>query len=170
MHAAWLAAQNSSKGSTPAAAARLPRTVAALGYGGLIPFLVFAAAAGQEDMHADLWRAALFSYGAVVLSFVGALHWGFAMTAPGLDAHQRNQLYLWSVAPALLAWPALLVYVRPAMVLLLAGFAAQYAQDLRLARGPGVPRFLPAWYLPLRLRLTVVAGACLAVGGLWHTR
>jgi hypothetical protein len=171
MHAAWLAAQASNAtaaASAPSNPVQLPATVAALGYGGLVPFIVFCAAASQGDMHADLWRAALFSYAAVILSFVGALHWGFAMTAPGLDARQRAHLYRWSVVPALLAWPALLVYAKPAMLLLVVGFAAQYRQDRRLATHAGREGFLPAWYLPLRLRLSVVACVCIAVGGLWN--
>ena len=45
--------------------------------------------------------------------------------------------------------------------LLIAGFWAQYWQDLRLARL--LP--LPAWYLPLRLQLTVVA--CLSLATLY---
>jgi hypothetical protein len=171
LHAAWLAAQTSNAtapAKTPSDPARLPAIVAALGYGGLVPFIVFAAAASQGDTHADLSRAALFAYAAVILSFVGALHWGFAMTAPGLDARQRAHLYRWSVVPALLAWPALLVYAKPAMLLLIVGFVAQYRQDRRLAKQAGREGFLPAWYLPLRLRLSVVACAGIAFGGLWN--
>jgi hypothetical protein len=170
LHAAWLAAQAANATAAakgPSNPARPPATVAALGYGGLVPFIVFAAAASRGDMHADLSRAALFSYAAVILSFVGALHWGFAMTAPGLDARQRAHLYRWSVVPALLAWPALLVYAKPATLLLIVGYVAQYRQDRRLAKQAGREGFLPPWYLPLRLRLSVVACVCIVVGGLW---
>jgi hypothetical protein len=174
LHAAWRAERQASwepaksLGPLPQTAGTvLPPAVAWLGYGGLVPFVALAAGTTLGGPHADLWRAALFSYGAVILSFVGALHWGIALAAPGLGMRQRSALFAWSVVPALLAWPALLLYVKPATVLLLGGFAAHYWQDLRLVRSADGGGALPGWYLPLRLRLTLVACACLAAGGLW---
>ena len=154
----------------PVSPDRLPGSVAWLGYGGLAPFLALAAGAVGAGMHADLCRAALFSYAAVILSFVGALHWGIALTAPHMDARQRAGLYGWSVVPALLAWPALLVYAEPATFILIGGFIAHYWQDLRLVRKTAAQRLLPDWYLPLRLQLTVVACICIAAGGLGGAR
>jgi len=110
--------------------------------------------------YAGLCSHALFAYGAVILSFVGALHWAFAMTRTDLTERYRNATWVWSVVPALLGWLALLVTPAAAGVVLVAGFLAQYVQDLRLARRTS----LPAWYLPLRLRLTTVACVCLAAG------
>jgi hypothetical protein len=40
--------------------------------------------------HAKLWSDALFAYGAVILTFVGALHRGFAMTLRDLIASRRS--------------------------------------------------------------------------------
>jgi len=140
----------------------VPRAVAWLGYGGLVPFVVLAVATFADRQRAPFWSDALFAYGAVILSFVGALHWGFAMTLGGLSAGQRDARFAWSVVPALLAWPALLLPTLSAGLLLVAGFLAHYWQDRRLA---GMAE-LPAWYLPLRLRLSSVACLCLAAGGL----
>ena len=64
--------------------------------------------------------------------------------------------------PALVAWPAVLWAAPGAAVLLVAGFVAHYAQDRRLVAQTGAA--LPAWYLPLRTRLTLVASVCLLVG------
>ena len=47
-------------------------------------------------------------------------------------------------------------------MLLVAGFVAHCAQDRRLVAQVGAA--LPAWYLPLRTRLTLVASACLLAG------
>jgi hypothetical protein len=141
-------------------AAPLPSTVAWLGYGGLIPFVLLAAADLVGGDYAGFCSHALFSYGAVILSFVGALHWAFAMTGAELSEPRRKAVYGWSVVPALLAWLALLVTPAAAGVVLVAGFLAQYLQDRRLSSRTS----LPAWYLPLRLRLTTVACACLAAG------
>ncbi len=132
-----------------------------LGAGGLLPFVFLACAGlGSRTFEAVSGRA-LFAYGAVILSFVGALHWAFAMTLPGLSTRRRNESFVWSVVPALLAWIALLLSAPPASGLMIVGFAAQYAQDRRLATRAA----LPAWYLPLRARLTAVACVCLAIGG-----
>lgn len=138
-------------------AAASPRTVAWLGYGGLIPFLVLALGSLLDHHHGAAWRQALYAYGAIILSFVGALHWGLAMSLPELTERQRSARYAWSVAPALIAWPAMLMSPALAAPLLVAGFVGHYLQDRRLA-GQAT---LPAWYLPIRLRLSSVACVCL---------
>jgi hypothetical protein len=86
-----------------------PKRVALLGYGGLLPFIGLSIGSVVDHHHALIWVDALHAYGAVILSFVGALHWGFAMLANDLDDAERDARYLWSVIPALLAWPALLL-------------------------------------------------------------
>ncbi len=153
----------------------LPASVRWLGYGGLLPFVVLAAGSFTAAEYAALCRLALVLYAALILSFVGALHWAFAMTLPNLSAGKRTECFFWSVAPALLAWPAAILIAVSAKISyasiffgykvaaapLIIGFVANYIQDFRLARVAS----LPAWYLPLRLRLTAVACVCLAVAG-----
>jgi len=140
----------------------LPGSVAWLGYGGLLPFVGTALAVFVDPHHADLWSDALMAYGAVILSFVGALHWGFAMNLPSLDAGRRRACFIWSTVPALMAWPATLLVPLDAGLLLVTGFLLHYWQDRRLAARAR----LPGWYLPMRLRLTVVACASLLAGAL----
>lgn len=138
----------------------LPRTVAWLGYGGLLPFLALAPASLLDNHHGMVWSDALYAYGAIILSFIGALHWGLAMSLPELTERQRSAWFTWSVVPALIAWPAVLFSPPLAAPLLIAGFIAHYLQDRRLA-GQAT---LPGWYLPLRLRLTSVAVISLVAG------
>jgi len=138
----------------------LPRTVAWLGYGGLIPFLVLMPASLLDHHHGAVWSDALYAYGAIILSFIGALHWGLAMSLPELTERQRSAWFAWSVVPALIAWPAVLFSPPLAAPLLVVGFIAHYLQDRRLAR----QATLPGWYLPLRLRLSSVAVVCLIAG------
>lgn len=154
----------------------IPSSVAWLGYGGLLPFVGLAAGCFTDAGYGALFQVALIHYGAVILSFVGALHWAFAMTLPGLSAAKRRECFVWSITPALLAWVAALLIAVPAQgsmvsnfsgfavaaALLIVGFVANYAQDVRLAR----VATLPLWYLPLRLRLTTVACICVAAAGL----
>jgi hypothetical protein len=140
--------------------------VAWLGYGGLIPFLGLSLATAFDGDGAPFWDGVLVAYAAAILSFVGALHWGFAITQSGLTAHQRNVGLVWSVIPCLLAWAALLIQPLAASALLIVAFLAHYGQDWRFA----TQARLPAWYLPLRLRLTVVAILCVAAGALLSRR
>ncbi len=136
-----------------------------LGFGGLLPFIGLAVATLLDPTRALLWNHALIAYGAIILSFVGALHWGFAMTAGGLSDGERTGRFAWSVMPALIAWVALLlvgVSVMSAALLLLAGFWLHYLQDRILAHRAD----LPAWYLPLRLTLTTMASVCIVAGGI----
>jgi hypothetical protein len=136
--------------------------VACLGYGGLLPFAGLAAATVVGGDYAPLAGHGLRNYGAVILSFVGAIDWGFAMTIDTLSESRRTQLWIWSVIPALVAWIALFLIPTIASAALVLGFIVQYWQDLRLARETG----LPTWFIPLRLRLTLGASVCLTVGAL----
>lgn len=137
-----------------------PPVVAWLGYGGVAPFVLLALAAMVPGPSALAFCRTLLAYGAVILSFVGAVHWGFAMTLPGIDDTRRNGLFIWSVVPALIGWIALLLAPPPAATLLVLGFISQYRMDRRLSREVT----LPPWYLPLRLRLTVAACCSVALG------
>ncbi|MBL8413159.1 MAG: DUF3429 domain-containing protein [Propionivibrio sp.] len=146
--------------------ASLPPTVAWLGYGGLLPFIFLTLAIFVDDQHAPIYSSALIAYGAVILSFVGALHWGFAMTLSELNHesnhHRRNACFIWSVVPAMLAWPALLLSPILASILLITGFIVHLLQDTRL----GTHARLPPWYLPLRFRLSLIACVCLAAAAM----
>ena len=134
----------------------IPPIVNWLGYGGLLPFVALAVAAWVDGSN-SLWRNALLAYGAVILSFVGALHWGFAMSLSGISTKQKTLSFVWSVVPALMAWIALLMTSKYAIAMLVAGFLTHFWQDRRLVQVAN----LPVWYLPLRMRLTLVA--CIAL-------
>ncbi len=150
----------SSAGAT-STQSRIPNAALWLGPLGLVPFLAGALAPwllpAEGLPEADL---ALVGYGAVILSFLGGVHWGLA--AP---AGRALQLGL-SVVPSLVGWLALLVAslhaVGPGLWLLAAAFAALLPGDL-LAAGRGLA---PGWYPRLRVPLTVIVVACLVVGAL----
>ena len=138
-----------------------PPIVKWLGYGGLLPFVISAAALAIGASHSNLWLQALVGYGAVILSFVGALHWGFAMTHPDMALPERSQSFLWSVVPSLVAWLALLLDPELACALLIIGFLLHLYRDKHVARLVS----MPSWYWPLRWRLTLVA--CLSLLSGW---
>ncbi len=139
-----------------------PITVKLLGYGGLVPFIALSSLEWVNPVHAGFWHEALLAYAAVILSFVGALHWGFAMLAGAWDPRARTMGYVWSVVPSLVAWVAILVPAPLGGGLLVVFFIAHYVRDARVA--PVIQ--VPAWYLPLRLRLSLVAVLSITVGEL----
>lgn len=165
LHAAWHAERQAAMAAPATRAPTVPAAAAWLAFGAVLPLVALCAGALDGGLHADFFRAALFGYGAVLLGFTGALHGGIALAVPGLAGSQRIALFGWSMVPALLAWPALLLYARPALLLLLLGYAFQYGRDRWLVLRGGAGAFLPAWYLPLRLRFTLATCACLAFGG-----
>jgi hypothetical protein len=133
-----------------------------LGAAGALLFVALGLLSWIEGPWQSELRFALFAYGAVVLSFVGALHWAFAMIAADMADADRRRAFGWSVVPALLGWAALLLPPSLTIIVLLAGLWSHYSQDLRLVRRIA----LPDWYLPLRLGLTSAASLGLIIGWL----
>ena len=131
--------------------APLPSLAWPLGLGGLLPFLagLVAVSLGQA------WAAgALAAYGAVILSFLGAVHWGLALAAP--DQASRARL-VGGVLPSLVAWLALLAPLPIGLVVLGLGLLCLAGVETLAARRD----LLPWAYLQLRWVLTIVAGSCL---------
>jgi len=136
----------------------IPKAPLWLGTAGLFPFVALASAIwALPELYLQTLLSALVSYGAVVLSFAGALHWGFAMLHPEMSERDRTVFMTWSVVPALVGWISIWAPPKTGLLLLIASFGIQYAADRQLAQ-----RFtLPSWYLPLRGGLTAVVVLCL---------
>lgn len=127
-----------------------------LGYGGLIPFAGLALAIWLLDP-ADRARSlsALLGYGATILSFLGAIHWGLAMREA---SGQPTGWLVWGVTPSLLAWVALLLNPAAGLWLIAAGLWACFLVDRMV-----YPKFGARAWLPMRLVLTMVASlSCIA--------
>jgi hypothetical protein len=125
-----------------------------MGYAGLVPFAlpVLGIVLGHRDAWFLHW---LVAYGAVILSFVGALQWGLALDE---RRERRGERVLVSVLPALAGWLALLLPQGAGIALLIAGFLGIYAYE-RVTVWPGG---YPVWFRRLRTQLTM--GACLLLG------
>lgn len=130
-----------------------------LGYLGLLPFVVPTVCLFFDYAHLNMWRHFLLSYGAVILSFVGALHWSFAMLLHELPISKQRSSFLWSVVPSLVAWVSLSIPKQYGFVLLAVFFAVALIRDRQLYNHAELPR----WYMPLRRNLTVVAMTCLLI-------
>ena len=128
-----------------------------LGLAGLAPFV--AGALGIWWLPAG-WQAAatgaFLAYSAVILSFLGGIHWGLVMGADAVASPASRRRFLVSMAPSLIAWPALVWGGLPGAVLLALGFLAVRGYEASPAGGAG----LPAWYRAMRTVLTAVVVAC----------
>lgn len=121
-----------------------------LGYAGLIPFLGLAALSvgGPADWR-DVSEILLAQYGGLILAFVGALHWGYAVQS-GADGNEAWLRYGYSVLPTLWAWFVLELPIAHALQLIAIGLVICLIVDYAFhRRWP-----LPDWLLQLRAELT----------------
>ncbi|WP_048305978.1 DUF3429 domain-containing protein [Halomonas sp. PR-M31] len=128
-----------------------------LGCAGLIPFFVGAVCVFVAPI---LWQAlaikAFLFYSAVILSFLGGIHWGVAMSQDAPGTKGFNVRLVLSMVPSLLAWPALLLNYVAGVLVLMIGFLL-----IRLyERQASSTKRLPRWYQNLRSLLTVVVVLC----------
>ena len=141
--------------------ARPPAAAILLGAAGVLPFLVLALAAlSQSEPEATRYLAWLVFYGAVILSFLGAVHWGFVLA--GGQAERAGLRLGLGVLPALAGWVALWLddagVPAAAVGLLIAALLAVSAAEREFyIRG-----WLPRGYLWLRYLLTLVVMLVLA--------
>lgn len=128
-----------------------------LGYAGLIPFIVGTVLLiGGHIGVRELALEGLIAYAAIILGFMGAVHWGRAMFV--LADSEARVAFAVSVLPALVGWLATFLAARVALAGLAVAFAALYLYD-RATIGKAEDR--NDWYLPLRVRLTSVVVVCL---------
>ena len=144
----------------------IPRAPLILGLAGLLPFLWGALTVLRPDL--GLWTAqtigprfagpyVMLFYGAVILSFMSGVLWGFATKAQGTMAATG---YALSVIPALWAFFMTGGGPQSAGTYLIFGFAGLLLLDWQFARWG----LAPGWWMPLRLLLSAVVIACLAIG------
>ena len=144
---------------------QIPRSALLLGLAGLIPFLWGAITHLLPDL--ALWSAATLGprftgpyvglfYGAVILSFMSGVLWGFATCASGQIAATG---YALSVVPAL--WAFFMTGGGPvsAALNLMAGFVGILGIDwLFWKQG-----LAPAWWMHLRVLLSAIVVLSLGV-------
>lgn len=140
---------------TPSAT-RSPALPITLGLAGAIPFVALAVLVNTVGAHEDFLRHAMLAYGACIVSFVGAVHWGIWLAAADPPPHSGMALS-WSVLPAIAAWALLAIGTRYALPGMAALLATCLLVDLALWRIDA----LPTWYLRMRALLTTIGALCL---------
>ena len=133
--------------------ARMPRKAAWLGYTGLIPFAVSAAACWLGGDTGAIAASVFRAYAAAILAFLGGIPWGLA-----LGQRVEAERLAVGVLPALVAWLALVAPPAPGIGVLALSLAAFYGWDR--ARNLMAT---PVWFRRLRRDLTAGALVCHAV-------
>jgi hypothetical protein len=127
-----------------------------LGYAGLIPFVAGAALVWLVDAEAHPYATlALAAYAAVIVSFLGGIHWGIAFR----EAEPPPGLFVWGVVPSLVAWVAVVMPANAGLVIHGAMLWVCYAVDRRVYAQHGLGH-----WLTLRFRLSAVAGLACFLG------
>lgn len=132
-----------------------PAPALILGAGGLVPLVCLPILSASHPA-SELLLQALATYAAVILSFVGALHWGYALQTNSQGRMAFLQ-YGWSVLPALVGWLALQLPLVLTLRTQALTFIACYAVDHVLAAAGKTPR----WFLQMRAWLSAIACAAL---------
>lgn len=142
----------------------LPTIAILLGLAGLLPFAGCGLGALSPDVAlAERSLLALVAYGAVILAFLGGVHWGFALEGSGTPTVRVQRLrFGLGVLPSLLGWAALLLAFvglpLVALLLLMAGVIGTTVTEARAARQGLMPRS----YMRLRWALSAGVLVCLA--------
>lgn len=145
--------------------------VRVLGHGGLIPFVMLTATLWLVTGELQTWVAmALATYAALILSFLGGIHWGIGWQAgmrERLDKqtpralHAQRRHFLWGIVPSLLAWPGVLMPAFAGLAWLGFILIIAYLADRTLYRSAGLQQ-----WLTLRFRLSAVAAlSCFIAAG-----
>ncbi|KZV88294.1 hypothetical protein EXIGLDRAFT_619554 [Exidia glandulosa HHB12029] len=162
-------------GVTGAVASTVPKPVMAFGLAGALPYLGTslstlylarqagnAAASIVSGVDPSMMLAALDSclnvqvtYGAVLLSFLGALHWG--MEFAGYGGHHGAKRLMLGAAPVLVAWPTLMLEPTTAIVAQWLAFTALWGADHRVTAWGWTPK----WYSQYRFYLSILIGTCM---------
>ncbi|WWC63456.1 uncharacterized protein I303_106059 [Kwoniella dejecticola CBS 10117] len=153
----------------------VPKPVLYTGLAGTIPYLgtslsivalareasLAAAAGGTSPAGLDLATCLSYlhtmehiqiTYGAIILSFLGALHWG--MEFAKLGGEQGYQRLLIGIVPVLAAWPTLLASHGIALAAQWFGFTGMWFLDQRAT----IAGWTTHWYSTYRFYLSIIVG------------
>jgi hypothetical protein len=149
--------------------AQVPLGAALVAYAGLLPFVAGALGVWlAPPYYAFALLLIELYYAAVILAFLGAVHWGLALAGyQPLDYHATEETrgmhgarLGWSVMPALAAWVVcLLADLALAFAVLILAHVVLYFGERLAARA----QLVPDWYMEMRLPLTAIGVACMAV-------
>lgn len=132
-----------------------------LGYGGWLPFYGLLGAGWLWPQ--AIWPHTLMqAYAVAIVSFVGAISWGWALAWPQAEGRLRTHLLVWGVMPALLACLTLVLPKESTWWALLVVYAIAWAMDGVFAKRLHLP---PAW-MRMRTHLSLGVGLAMALAAI----
>jgi uncharacterized protein DUF3429 len=129
---------------------RLQRWACNLGYAGVLPVFSLLAAAWLQPQWQPLTTRVGTIYVATIVCFLGGIQWGFALRSASEQIRIRRIFV--SILPSLWALIALLLPAKLSIVALIVGLGMILTYEI-MEQGDDI---YPAWYLPLRIRLTTL--------------
>ena len=140
----------------PLAVPHPPAWALRLGYAGLLPFVTGTLLVWLVRAEAHPYvTLGLSAYAAVIVSFLGGIHWGLAMR----QADPPPALFTWGVVPSFPAWVAVMMPPSAGLVIHGVMLLVCYAVDRRVYPAQGAGH-----WLTLRFRLSAVAALCCFLG------
>jgi hypothetical protein len=134
----------------------LPDVAQRLAKAGLIPFVLGAALVWLVDERAHPYTTlALAVYAALVVSFLGGVHWGIGF----VHADPPPFLFVWGVVPSSLAWVAVMMPANAGLVIDGAMLVVCYLIDRKVYPPLGLSR-----WLTLRFRLSAISALSCFLG------
>ncbi len=122
-----------------------------LGFAGLIPFLLCVPGFYLfDDPFQSFFQTTFIAYSAVILSFIGAVHWGAVLKSETIE--QANLLLGIGVLPSLIGWVALLLPPLFALIILSFAFPTLFIYE----KFSSLSDHLPDWYFKMRIQLTMI--------------
>ncbi|OCH92086.1 hypothetical protein OBBRIDRAFT_773995 [Obba rivulosa] len=169
-------------GITNAVAHAVPQPYVVFGLAGSLPYLASTATTVYLARQAGMATAGLVpnidpgvaitildqalsiqtTYGAVLLSFLGALHWGFEFA--GYGGQKGYPRLLLGAAPVIWGWSTLALQPTSALIAQWVGFTFMWYADLKATNAGWTPR----WYAQYRFYLSILVGTCI-IGSLAAT-
>ncbi|WP_100657158.1 DUF3429 domain-containing protein [Alteromonas flava] len=134
----------------------MPNNAKLLGYLGLIPFLIIPLAIIMETLSYAQGFAFFTQYSAIILSFLGGIHWYAAVT----ENRYWHQIYV-AMLPSIVGWLALILFpdARALGVLSLSFIGMVFYDKFTLQMTPS----MIIDYTRLRVILTTIVVAAHAV-------
>jgi len=129
---------------------RLQRWASNLGYAGVLPVYSLLATAWLQPPWQPLTTRVGTIYVATIVCFLGGIQWGFALRSASEQIRIRRIFV--SILPSLWALIALLLPAKLSIVALIVGLGLILTYEI-MEHGDDI---YPAWYLPLRIRLTTL--------------
>ncbi|MDX2072848.1 MAG: DUF3429 domain-containing protein [Alphaproteobacteria bacterium] len=128
---------------------------------GVLPFVVLSIAVSGQMFDDNIFVVrTLLSYSTLILSFLGGIHWGVAVSNYSHDKRVANLLILESVLPSTLAWGVLLhADIHIQLLVLTVLFTFIWAIDSVLVGR----KIIPLWFFEIRCIITPIVVVSLYV-------